>query len=628
MIKEAMLMRYLGTKTDLIADIHKLLDDKKLFIENYTFCDIFSGTCAVGESLKDKFRIIANDSQYYSYVISQAKLNTPNMKFEKLGIDPFYYFNSKKREHEGFIYTNYSHTGSERMYFSAENGLKIDFIRNKIEDWKKQDKLTDFEYYYLIACLLESISKVANVAGVYGSYLKTWDPRAVKPMPFIKVEQKDIKSLYEAEVHNKTIEELINKISGDILYLDPPYTKNQYSVQYHLLETIAKNDSPKIKGKGGLRNTSETSSSFSRAGDVEVVFENVIAKAKFKYIILSYSSDGLLSQKYIEKVLKRYGKPDTYELRKMNYKHYQNHQTAEKKEHCEYLFFIEKKDYKEVNYASPLNYQGGKYDLIDFIKDNLPNKNIKRFADIFGGGYNVGVNIDAEQIVYNEFNHKVVELMECFKDTETNDLVKYILLTQKKYKLKQGDKEAYIKLRDKYNSMKLEFRDPKMLYLLILYGFNQQIRFNSSYDYNNPVGPAGLNDCMLEKTISFCRKLQEQNVVFLSKDFEDTNDFIDEETFVYCDPPYLITLGSYNDGKRGFNGWEESDELRLYNFLDNLNKRNIKFMMSNVLEHKGETNNLLEEWIKKNKYSVVTCNNPTRKNRKEVLIVNYNKEEV
>lgn len=620
-------MRYLGTKTKLVDEIYKLIKDKGIENENYTFCDAFSGTGAVGEYLKDKFRIIANDVQYYSYIITQAKLNTPDLQFTKLGLDPFDYFNREMHKHEGFVYSNYSHGGSDRMYFSSENGLKIDYIRNKIDEWRAEERLSDHEYCYLVASLIESVSKVANVAGVYGSYLKTWDPRAIKPMSFIKVEQRDIDGLYEAEVHNKTIEELINDISGDILYLDPPYTKNQYSVQYHLLETIARNDNPEIKGKGGLRDTGKTSSAFSRSGDAEVVFEKIIAKAKFKYILLSYNSDGLVSQKFLENILKRYGKPETFELRKINYKQYKNHQTANKKDHSEYLFFIEKKDVADVTYASPLNYQGGKYDLINFIKANLPAGTINRFIDLFGGGYNVGINVDAQQIIYNEFNHKVVELMECFRDTETNELVRYIQRTQKRYKLERGDKESYLRLRNKYNSLPQERRDPKMLYMLILYGFNQQIRFNSSHDYNNPVGPAGLNDRMLDKIISFCRRMQEQNILFLSKDFESVIDYIHDSSFVYCDPPYLTTLGSYNDGKRGFNGWDESDELRLYGFLEKLHKRGVKFMLSNIIEHKGKRNTSLEEWIAKNGFRIAAYDKKARKNRKEILVMNYREDE-
>ena len=621
-------MRYIGNKNKILNYIETLINDKKINKENYTFCDAFSGTSTVGNYFKDKFKIIANDNLYTSYVMSQARLNTPDLKFELLGLDPFEIFNKENNKLKGFIYKNYSPGGSERQYFSSDNASRIDFIRTKIEHWYSCDKLTRNEYYYLIACLIESVSKVANVAGVYGSYLKMWDPRAVKPLKFIHVEQLKENALYENEVYNKNIEELINDISGDILYLDPPYTKNQYSVQYHLLETIALYDDPDLKGKTGARDTSKQTSKFSKPGDVHIEFEKIIAKAKFKHIILSYSSDGIMSKEYIESVFKRYGKIETYEFRKFTYKQYLNSKAEKDEKHCEYLFYIEKKDSdEEINYASPLNYIGGKADMIDFIKKNSPKK-IDRFIDIFGGGFNVGINFNAEQIIYNDFNFKVKELLEMFRNIETIDLYKYITKMIKKYKLKKGNKESYLTIRELYNSQDKNLRDPRLLYLLILFGYQQQIRFNSSYDYNNPVGQAGFNDKILEKIISYCRNLKEKNVVFMSEDFEKMWKHINKNTFIYLDPPYLITLGSYNDGKRGFNGWDENEEIRLLKFLNKLNSKGIKFMLSNVLEHKEKKNKILIDWIKENNYRVIEYKEKTRKNRKEVLIVNYSEEEI
>lgn len=621
-------MRYIGNKNKILNYIETLINDKKINKENYTFCDAFSGTATVGNYFKDKFKIIANDNLYTSYVMSQARLNTPDLKFELLGLDPFEIFNKENNKLKGFIYKNYSPGGSERQYFSSDNASRIDFIRTKIEHWYSCDKLTRNEYYYLIACLIESVSKVANVAGVYGSYLKMWDPRAVKPLKFIHVEQLKENALYENEVYNKNIEELINDISGDILYLDPPYTKNQYSVQYHLLETIALYDDPDLKGKTGARDTSKQTSKFSKPGDVHIEFEKIIAKAKFKHIILSYSSDGIMSKEYIESVFKRYGKIETYEFRKFTYKQYLNSKAEKDEKHCEYLFYIEKKDSdEEINYASPLNYIGGKADMIDFIKKNSPKK-IDRFIDIFGGGFNVGINFNAEQIIYNDFNFKVKELLEMFRNIETIDLYKYITKMIKKYKLKKGNKESYLTIRELYNSQDKNLRDPRLLYLLILFGYQQQIRFNSSYDYNNPVGQAGFNDKILEKIISYCRNLKEKNVVFMSEDFEKMWKHINKNTFIYLDPPYLITLGSYNDGKRGFNGWDENEEIRLLKFLNKLNSKGIKFMLSNVLEHKEKKNKILIDWIKENNYRVIEYKEKTRKNRKEVLIVNYSEEEI
>lgn len=621
-------MRYIGNKNKILNYIESLIKDKKINKENYTFCDAFSGTATVGNYFKDRFKIIANDNLYTSFIMSNARLNTPDLKFEKLGKDPFEIFNNENNKLHGFIYNNFSPGGSERQYFSEDNAARIDYIRTRIEKWYNEEKVTRNEYYYLIACLIESVSKVANVAGVYGSYLKIWDPRAIKPMKFIHVEQLKEQALYENEVYNKNIEELINDISGDILYLDPPYTKNQYSVQYHLLETIALYDEPELKGKTGSRDTSSKTSKFSKPGEVHIEFEKIIAKANFKYIILSYSSDGIMSKEYIESVMKRYGKPETFEFRKFTYKQYLNSKAEKDEKHCEYLFYIEKKDdISEVNYSSPLNYIGGKADMVSFLKDNAPRK-VDRIIDIFGGGFNVGVNFNADQIIYNDCNFKVKELLEMLRNTETLDLYKYISSMIKKYKLEKGEKEPYLRIRELYNNQPKDKRDPRLLYLLILFGYQQQIRFNSSYNYNNPVGQAGFNDKILEKLISYCRNLKEKNVVFMSKDFEDILEHINKNTFVYLDPPYLITLGSYNDGKRGFNGWTEKDEIKLLDFLTKLDKMGVKFMLSNVLEHKNKKNELLINWIKKNNFKIIEYNEKARKSRKEVIIVNYNKEDL
>ena len=616
-------MRYIGNKSKLIKYIEELIVDKKINKENYTFCDAFSGTATVGDYFKDRFKIIANDNLYSSYILSKAKLNSPDMRFSKLKKDPFEVFNDINNTREGFVYNNYSPGGCERQYFSSENASRIDYIRFTIEKWYKKEMINYDEYCYLIACLLESVSKVANVAGVYGSFLKQWDPRAIKQLKFIPVESYGKEEIYENEVYNKKIEELINDISGDILYLDPPYTKNQYSVQYHVLETIALDDNPVLKGKTGARDSGAKTSDFSKDGAVHIEFEKIIAKANFRYIILSYSSDGIMSKEYIESVMKRYGKPETFEFRRFTYRQYLNAKAEKDEKHCEYLFFIEKKEREsEINYTSPLNYIGGKADMVGFIKANSP-KNIDRVIDLFGGGFNVGINYDAEQIIYNDCNFKVKELLEMFRNSDLLILYKYIINMIKKYKLEKGNKESYLKIRDLYNSMDKDKRDPRLLYLLVLFGYQQQIRFNSSYDYNNPVGQAGFNDKILEKLISYCRNLKEKNVVFMSKDFEDLWEHINKNTFVYCDPPYLPTLGSYNDGKRGFNGWDRNEEKRLLNFLNELNSKGVKFMLSNVLEHKGEKNELLISWIKKNKYKVIEFNGKTRKKRKEVVIVNY-----
>lgn len=614
-------MRYIGNKEKILNEIEDIIIAKDLYKTCHTFCDAFSGTCTVGEYFKDKFTITANDNLYMSYVMSQAKLNPPDGKYTKLGINPFEYLNNTTETYKGFIYKNYSPGGKEkRMYFSEENAQKIDFIRWKIEQWKEKQKINDAEYYFLIASLIESVSKVANIAGVYGAYLKKWDPRAIKPMQFMPVELNKAKAIQNNSVYNQKIEDFIEIAEGDILYLDPPYTKNQYSVQYHLLETIAKYDNPEIKGITGARNTKEQTSAFSKNGEVQIEFEKIIAKARFRYIIVSYSSAGIMSKEYIESVLKRYGKEETYDFKKFTYKKYLNYKTEAKGEHYEYLFFIEKKEAENIIYYSPLNYMGGKSDMMPFIKEHSPQE-IERVVDLFGGGFNVGINYNAPEIIYNDCNHKVKELIKMFQETKTIDLYKYLTNMIKKHKLEKGKKEPYLKLREAYNKPEPPIRDPKLLYLLVLYGFQQQIRFNSALEYNNPIGQSGFNDKILEKIISFSREIKTKNIIFMSEDFENLARYINENTFFYCDPPYLITLGSYNDGKRGFNGWNNNDEKRLLNFLEQINARGGKFMLSNVIEHKEKTNETLKKWIKENNFKLIEYKGKSK--RKEIIVINY-----
>ena len=612
-------MRYIGNKTNLLSEIDRLLKDKGIYHPGLSFFDAFSGTASVGQHYKNLYKIISNDNLYFAYVIAEAKLNSKSIKFEGLGFNPFEYFNSDDKKLVGFIAKNYAPSYSERMYFSDENAQKIDYIRTKIEEWFLEEKITENEKYYLIASLLEAVSKVANVAGVYGAFLKKWDPRALKKLVLLPIDTEPYVD-FLAEVYNGDVLNIIKKVSGDILYIDPPYTKNQYSVQYHLLETIARYDNPDLKGKTGARDMSAYSSAFSRDCDVHVAFEDLIANSNFKYIIVSYSSDGLMSKEYIESVLKRYGKPETFEFRKVAYKRYLNTKAEKKKDHCEYLFYIERRF--DVKYASPLNFIGGKHDLVDFIFKYVP-KDIDAFYDLFAGGFNVGINADAKRIIYNDINFKVRELLEYITNADVADFYKYILKIIKKLGLSKENKEAYLKLRNRYNSTCIESRDCRDLFLLIMYGFQQQIRFNSSYDYNNPVGQACFNDKILEKLISYSRETKRKNVFYYSEDYESFLDSIKENDFVYIDPPYLITLGSYNDGKRGFNGWGEKEEIRLLAFLDKLNSKNVHFMLSNVISHKNKTNHILLDWIKKNNFKVIEYGGKARGNRKEIVVINY-----
>jgi len=624
LIEGGVKIRYLGNKELISPEIVKLLKSKGLLGKKLKFFDAFCGTGPVSDSVKQHFDVAVNDILISSVTYTRGRLVAQNCTFQKLGKDPFDFFNSNNVRLEGFMFNTYSPGGSERMYFSEENAGRIDYFRATIESWYDGKKINDDEYHYLLACLIESVSFVSNTAGVYGAFLKKWDSRALKPIQFLKVESLDGGNL-SLEYHNSKIEEIIAEVSCDILYLDPPYTQNQYGTQYHLLETLVLDDNPSVSRVTGSRPVTPTRSDWSIDFKTHIHFDHVIANTRAKYVLFSYSPDGFMTKKYIDACLKRYGKWETYQCKKIDYKRYENWKSKKGKSHFEYLFFIELKDKKDVTYASPLNYIGSKARLIDKIRDNLPVNKIDTFIDAFGGGFNVGINIDSKSIFYNDNNHIVSELMSIFKEYDTYKLLLYFRRQIKRFGLEKENKEAYYKARDYYNGLALKKRDPRLLYTIIMYGFNQQIRFNSDFEFNNPIGMRWLNDNVLEKIISFSRAVKQKNVLFHDCSYTELVQVVPPEAFYYMDPPYLLTTGAYNDGKRGFTGWNEATEKEMMGFVDQLHLNGNQFMISYVLEHNNISNDAVKSWISEKGYTVIELgpHHVSKHVRHECLIVNY-----
>lgn len=609
----------------MVEEIDSFIESRVESEESLTLFDAFCGTGAVSDRLKNKFNLVINDNLKWATVYTAGRLYASSCHFERLGFDPFAFLNQSDEKVQGFIYKNYAPTESSRMYFTPENAARIDYFRKQIEEWHKNKLLSEAEYMLLLASLVESVSRVSNTAGVYGAFLKKWDGRALKPIEFIKPAYNACDSL-NIKIYNDKTENIISDVKCDILYLDPPYTQNQYGTQYHLLETLILNDHPSVSKVTGSRPVMPMRSDWSKEYKAHILLDRIIANTTARYIVMSYNNDGLMSKEYIEAVMKRYGKPETYCCKKISYKKYQNWKSQNHKEHFEYLFFVEKKDPADVVYESPLNYIGSKARVIPAIRENLPS-DIDDFIDAFGGGFNVGINIRSESVVYNEYNHFVKELIESFWQYDTFSYIVYMKKMIRRFELEPGRKDAYLNVRDYYNSLPEDKRDPRLLLVVILYSFQQQIRFNSNHGFNNPVGMRWFNDNLLEKLVSFSRRIKELNVCFSCADYTDTFRYVDDgHTFVYLDPPYMLTNGSYNDGKRGFKGWNVSQEAALFEFLDKLNHEGSRFMLSYVLEHKGKVNQNLVNWTQDNHYHIIELGDIlgiSGSRRKEILVTNY-----
>ena len=283
---------------------------------------------------------------------------------------------------------------------------------------------------------------------------------------------------------------------------------------------------------------------------------------------------------------------------------------------------------------SPLNYIGGKYKILNQIIPKFPKK-INTFVDLFGGGFNVGINVNANNLIYNDVIEPLCELINYFYDNTAEDVISKLERNIKKNNLTKENLEAFKKLRNKYNHYNYENEEDRVLdfYTLILYSFNYQIRFNQSMEYNTPFGKnrSSYNLNTKKNIKSFIDKLNKINLSITKKRFIDF-DFssLGKDDFVYCDPPYLITTGSYNDGNRGIKDWTIDDEKNLLNILDDLNSRGVKFALSNVLVANDKKNDILTEWSKKYTVYIIknTFNNSNYRRKSkddaiEVLITNY-----
>lgn len=280
---------------------------------------------------------------------------------------------------------------------------------------------------------------------------------------------------------------------------------------------------------------------------------------------------------------------------------------------------------------SPFNYIGNKYRILPQIEQWFP-ENINTMLDLFCGGCDVSINTMAKRHLANDINTYLIQILQTFKTLGSEKVLAYVDQTIADRGLSKENAEAYLKLRDEYNAQNP--KSPIDLYILLCFSFNYQFRFNANHDFNNPFGRnrSSFNPSIrhnLELMIKKLPAIEFSSIDFLHYDYSVLN----PGDFLYADPPYLITCGSYNDGKRGFRGWNAEDEKALYHLLNDLSNKGIKFALSNVTTHKGMQNKLLLDWIKKYDYNVHDVNfnydncNYHAANRhyqtNEVLITNY-----
>lgn len=340
-------MRYIGGKSLLLSNIDDVIQANCEPIK--TAIDLFSGSCAVARHFKQLgIQITSNDYLYFSYVLQRGSVGINEQpQFKGKGIleaikllNTLTIDDTNFDREQCFIANNYSPNSScERMYFQVKNALKIDVCRLTVEQWYKEKLLDEDGYFYLLACLIEAVPYVANITGTFAAYLKFWDKRTYNSLDIQPLE------LHNNRVKNECLNldylDVLEQHSADLIYADPPYNNREYLPNYHVLETIARYDNPTIHGVTGLREYKKQKSPFCKTAHVHEAFTKLVNNCDCRYLLISYSTDGLLTLDELEEICS-YG-AQKVSVHKYNYRRYKGKIDVGKKNLKEFLVLVERR---------------------------------------------------------------------------------------------------------------------------------------------------------------------------------------------------------------------------------------------------------------------------------------------
>lgn len=365
-------MNYIGSKHSLLKFIERSV--RETGVRGGLFCDLFAGTAVVGHHFKKLgFQIISNDWQEYSYVFAKALVETARWprftgvmdEVKRFGVQAkgqLSLFNTVPTQERalhrvldylnglagvaGFIYKNYCPGGSDnlRRYYTDENGRRCDAIREKLNEWRREGRITENEFYVLLAALLEAIDSVANTASVYGAFLKHFKASALRPL---KLRPLPLVVGAGSRASKQDANELARDIECDVLYLDPPYNARQFSANYHVLETIAAYDAPPLAGKTGLRPAEHQKSRYCSRRHAREALREIINDVRARHIFLSYNDEGIISHAELDEIFRAvpslryhiFTKPHPRFRADIDR---ENRKYAPRAQVTEYLFYVEK----------------------------------------------------------------------------------------------------------------------------------------------------------------------------------------------------------------------------------------------------------------------------------------------
>lgn len=339
--------RYIGNKTRLVPMLMESFQN--VVKDGSTIADIMCGTASVSEALRQHdYRVVASDMMTFAAHHARVRLLLSEFpKFKNIELDGYFdvlnYLNRIDCA-QGVFFKEYSPDGTPengsdpRKYFTGHNAGMIDAITIQLNQWQKKSVISELENSLLRHDLVLAANRVANIAGTYGHHRSKWSTASqasleMRPASLLSGHRTD------HSVHQGSAEMVAPLIKADLCYIDPPYMKRQYAANYHIIETIARGDSPTAVGVSGLRPWRDQYSDFCSKIKIRDAFRTVFNGVSCDQFMISYSEDGLLTA---EQLFELFSEVGVVSLKKIPFSRFRSNVGGQGGIVMEYLFHIKR----------------------------------------------------------------------------------------------------------------------------------------------------------------------------------------------------------------------------------------------------------------------------------------------
>lgn len=305
------MIKYLGSKRQLIPWILDTISTQ--FPQANSVLDLFSGTSRVGSALKKKgAQVFANDHNLFAYHIACCYIQTSTEDLPD-NISKILDHLNKLPGRPGFFTEHYC---LNARFFHPKNGERIDAIRKEIDNLDISAQIRSV----LLVSLMEAADRIDSTCGIQMAFLKEWASRAHLDMN-LRLPIITPKSLFgPSKAYCLDAQVAGSQIECDVVYLDPPYNQHSYRGNYHIWETLVRNDYPEVYGLAQKRvDCRHEKSDFNSKRRFKEKLESLLINMLCKKWLISFNDEGFINRDDLEALLLNFG---TVKVQEIDYKRY------------------------------------------------------------------------------------------------------------------------------------------------------------------------------------------------------------------------------------------------------------------------------------------------------------------